>query len=130
MRDSKLEDYRAVKETVKLYIEGGKLGDSELMAKAFHEEATIYGWMFMNAEDPTEKSEIAGSIQLLYDFVDDTGPADKLEGEFVRIDIAGTSANVKLELYDWLEIQFTDTLNLIKKANKWLIVNKIFNQAV
>ena len=130
MKNLRLEDLEAIKEIVNLYIAGGKSGNSALMAKAFHEEATIYGWMFMNAEDPTEKSEVAGPIQLLYDFVDDTGPANKLEGEFVRIDIVGTSANVKLELYDWLGIRFTDTLNLIKKANKWLIVNKIFNQAV
>lgn len=130
MKDVKLEDYKAIRNTVELYIAGGRSGESKLMKKAFHEDATIFGWMYPNAEDPTEKTEVAGSIHLLFDFVNDLGPAENLEGEFVRIDIVGTSANVRLELYDWQGIRFTDTLNLIKKGTKWLIVGKIFNQLV
>ncbi len=130
MKDLKLEDYKAIRETVQLYIAGGRSGESELMKKAFHEDATIFGWMYPNADDLTEKAEVAGPIQLLFDFVHDIGPAKNLEGEFVRIDVVGTSANVRLELYDWQGTRYTDTLNLIKKGTQWLIVGKIFNQLV
>ena len=130
MKNLNLEDYRAIRETVQLYIDGGKSGKADLMDKAFHKDATIYGWMYANPDNPTEKMELAGSIRLLYDFVNSTDPATNLEGEFIRIDIVGTSANVKLELSDWLGMRFTDTLNLMKKEEGWLIVSKVFNQVI
>jgi putative lumazine-binding protein len=128
MKNLNLEDYRAIKETVQLYIEGGISGKSEVMENAFHKEATIYGWIFTNPEDPSEKTQLAGPISLLYDFVNNAGPAVDLDSEFVRIDIVGTSANVKLELSNWLGMRFTDTLNLLKIDEGWKIVSKVTNQ--
>jgi len=130
MQDSKSEDHAAIKEIVELYIAGGKSGNPEVMSDAFHKDATIYGWIYSKTEESIENIEVAGPIQLLYDFVNEIGPADQLKADFVRIDIVGTSANVKLELYNWKGIRFTDTLNLIKKDNRWRIVNKIFDQIV
>lgn len=123
-----IEDYRALKETVQLYIDGAKSGKVDIMDKAFHKEATIYGWMYANLDNPSEKTELAGSISILYDFVNSVGPAVNLDSEFVRIDIVGTSANVRLELSNWLGMRFTDTLNLLKKDEGWKIVSKVFNQ--
>ena len=130
MKDLNLEDYRAIKETVQLYIDGGKSGKAEVMDKAFHKDATIYGWIYANPDNPSEKTELAGSISLLYDFVNSAGPAANLDSEFVRIDIVGTSANVKLELSNWLGMRFTDTLNLMKTDEGWRIVSKVFNQEI
>jgi len=130
MKDLNLEDYRAIKETVQLYIDGGKSGKTDVMDKAFHKDATIYGWIYANPDNPSEKTELAGSISLLYDFVNSAGPAANLDSEFVRIDIVGTSANVKLELSNWLGMRFTDTLNLMKTDEGWRIVSKVFNQEI
>ena len=130
MKDLELEDYFTIKETVNLYIAGGILGKSEIMEKAFHEDATIYGWMYPNADDHAEKIKVAGPIQHLYDYVQDIGPAENLKAEFVRVDIHDKVANVKLELFDWQGIQFTDTLNLIKGEGSWRIINKVFSQSM
>lgn len=130
MKNLNLEDYRAIKQTVQLYIDGGISGKSEVMEKAFHKEATIYGWIYANPDNPSERTELAGSISLLYDFVNNAGPAVDLDSEFVRIDIVGSTANVKLELSNWLGMRFTDSLNLMKKDEGWIIVSKVFNHAV
>ena len=130
MKNLNLEDYRDIKDTVQLYIDGGISGKSEVMEKAFHKEATIYGWIYANPDNPSERTELAGPISLLYDWVNSAGPAVDLDSEFVRIDIVGTSANVKLELFNWLGMRFTDSLNLLKKDEGWIIVSKVFNHTI
>ena len=130
MKDLRLQEYEAIRETVEMYIKGGKNGDPLLMEDVFHKGATIYGWTYPNIYDPRTRKEVAGPISLLYDFVNEVGPADELEGELVRIDVIGTTANVKLELYNWGGYHYTDTLNLLKTNDKWLIVSKVFSEVV
>jgi hypothetical protein len=53
-----------------------------------------------------------------------TGP--KTEGKFLSVDITGTAAVVKLELYREGKRTFTDYLALYKFTEGWRIVSKTF----
>ena len=55
-----------------------------------------------------------------------TTPAVKTEGKFITVTVAGTSANVVLELYRDGKKIFTDNLLLYKFAEGWRIVSKTF----
>ncbi|MBE9044764.1 nuclear transport factor 2 family protein [Pleurocapsales cyanobacterium LEGE 10410] len=123
-----LNEYQAIKETVQFYIDGAIVGKSEIMSCAFSEDATIYGFVYPDLTKPKEGTLLSGSIQALFDFVDSTEPVQNLKVEFVRIDLVGTSANVKLELYDWLGMRFIDSLNLLKTDVGWRVVSKVFHQ--
>src|SRR5690349_484443 len=53
-------------------------------------------------------------------------PAVKTEGKFISVTVAGTSANVVLELYRDGKKIFTDHLLLYKFTEGWRIVSKTF----
>ncbi len=127
-RSNNLSEYQAIKQTVQFYIEGAMAGKSEILSRAFSKDATIYGFVYPDLSKPEESTVLVGSIQALFDFVDSSEPVQNLKAELVRIDIVGTSANVKLELYDWLGMRFTDSLNLLKTVEGWKIVSKVFHQ--
>jgi hypothetical protein len=57
---------------------------------------------------------------------DPAAPAVKTEGKFISVTVAGTSANVVLELYRDGKKIFTDNLLLYKFAEGWRIVSKTF----
>ncbi len=124
-----LSEHQAIKQTAQFYIDGAIAGKSEIMSRAFSKDATIYGFVYPDLTKPEKSTLLSGSIQALFDFVDSTEPVQNLKVEFVRIDIVGTSANVKLELYDWLGMRFTDSLNLLKTVEGWKIVSKVFHQS-
>lgn len=50
----------------------------------------------------------------------------KVEGKFISVSVAGTSASVVLELYREGKMIFTDHLLLYKFNEGWRIVSKIF----
>ena len=124
-----LSEHQAIKQTAQFYIDGAIAGKSEIMSRAFSKDATIYGFVYPDSTKPEKNTLLSGSIQALFDFVDSTEPVQNLKVEFVRIDIVGTSANIKLELYDWLGMRFTDSLNLLKTVEGWKIVSKVFHQS-
>ncbi|MDJ0596776.1 MAG: nuclear transport factor 2 family protein [Pleurocapsa sp. MO_226.B13] len=124
-----LSEHQAIKQTAQFYIDGAIAGKSEIMSRAFSKDATIYGFVYPDSTKPEKNTLLSGSIQALFDFVDSTEPVQNLKVEFVRIDIVGTSANIKLELYDWLGMKFTDSLNLLKTVEGWKIVSKVFHQS-
>lgn len=55
-----------------------------------------------------------------------TAPAVRTEGKFINVTIAGTAANVVLELYRGDKKIFTDNLLLYKFNEGWRIVSKTF----
>jgi hypothetical protein len=115
---TKLSEYDAITRTVQNYINGGKTGRTADMKLAFHQDATIFGYV--------GEELFAGPIQGLYDWNDQNGAATELDGRIVNIDIIGTVATVRLELDNWTGHRFTDLFTLLKVDGEWKIMNKVF----
>ncbi len=112
-------DNELIKKTLQSYINGAKSGKGEDMKPAFHEDATIFGYI---GDDL-----FAGPIQGLFDWNDENGPATELEARIAKIDIVGTIATVSLDLDNWTGHRFTDLFTLLKVDGNWKIMNKVFH---
>ncbi len=112
-------DSEMIERAVQSYINGAKSGKGEDMKPAFHEDATIFGYI---GDDL-----FAGPIQGLFDWNDENGPATELEARIAKMDIVGTIATVSLELDNWTGHRFTDLFTLLKVDGNWKIMNKVFH---
>ncbi|CAG0952194.1 hypothetical protein MTYP_00254 [Methylophilaceae bacterium] len=112
-------DYDAIAAVVQHYIDGARSGRGVDMKPAFHEDATIYGYVGPDL--------FAGPIQGLFDWNDQNGPASGIVSRIVSIDVAGTVASVRLESDNWTGHRFTDFFNLLKVDDQWKIMNKVFH---
>jgi hypothetical protein len=120
-----LGEHDAITRTIDLYIAGGRTGRGDLMRSAFHPEATIAGYCF--------GVENTGSIEHLFRWVDENGPAPNIEPRFARIEIFETIAIVHLEVQGWsgklagLNAQISEVFTLLKRDGEWVITQKIFH---
>ncbi len=112
-------EYDAITKTVQHYIDGGKTGRSDEMKLAFHADATIFGYVGPEL--------FGGPIQMLFDWVDQNGPATELQGRITSIDLAESVATVRLELENWSGHRFTDLFTLLKIDGEWKILSKVFH---
>lgn len=119
MQAAEINDYRAIEKLIQHYIDGARAGKGELMRPAFHDDATIFGYV---GEDL-----FAGPIQGLYDWNDENGPAPDIKSTIASIDIYGTVATVRLESDNWTGLRFTDLFNLLKVDGQWRVMNKVFH---
>jgi len=113
-----VSDREAIAATIQQYIDGGISGRSDEMKPAFHEGATIYGYIGPDL--------FGGPIQGLFDWNDGNGPAAELTSNIAAIDIEGTIATVRLELDNWTGHKFTDMFTLLKTDGEWKIISKVF----
>ncbi|MCH8840124.1 MAG: nuclear transport factor 2 family protein [Planctomycetes bacterium] len=116
---TKSTEHDAIIEDVKHYIDGAKSGSGEQMKHAFHEDATIFGYIGPDL--------FAGPIQKLFAWNDDNGPATELQAQIGSIDLIETVATVRLELDNWTGHRFTDLFTLLKVDGQWKIMNKVFH---
>ena len=114
-----VREYGVIADVVQHYVDGARSGRGEEMKPAFHDDATVYGYV---GDDL-----FAGPIQNLYDWNDENGPATELEARIASIDLVGTSATVRLELENWTGHRFTDLFTLLKVDGEWKIMNKVFH---
>lgn len=112
-------DYDAIKATIQHYIDGAIAGKGALMKPAFHDDATIYGYVGADL--------FAGPIQNLYDWNDSNGPATGLVSRIVSIDLVGSVGSARVESDNWTGHRFTDFFNLLKVDGQWKIMNKVFH---
>jgi hypothetical protein len=112
-------EHDAIAKTVQHYIDGGRSGRGADMKPAFHQDATIFGYIGTDL--------FAGPIQLLFDWNDQNGPATGLQARIASIDVIDTIATVRLELDDWTGHRFTDLFNMLKVDGEWKIMNKVFH---
>lgn len=110
----------AILETLQLYLDGGRVGSSDVMKPAFHQNAT----MFSSLDGVLD----GGDIQTLFERVDARGPSPDLISEIGPIDVSHTTATVRVELHNWGGIRFSDQFTLIKTAEGWRIMNKVFHR--
>lgn len=116
---SSVQEYDAIVAVVQHYIDGAKSGKGSDMKPAFHDEATIFGYVGPDL--------FAGPIQKLFDWNDNNGPASDIQSRITSVDIAGTIATVRLETDNWTGYRFTDMFTLLKTGGKWKIMNKVFH---
>ncbi len=112
-------EYDVIADVVQHYIDGAKSGKGDEMKPAFHEDATIFGYAGADL--------FAGPIQRLFDWVDENGPATKLQARIASIDLIDTVATVRLELDNWNGSRYTDLFTLLKVDGEWKIMNKVFH---
>lgn len=108
----------AIARTIQTYIDGGRSGKGHDMKPAFHEGATIYGYIGPDL--------FGGPIQSLFDWNDGNGPATELKSNIANIDIQGTIATARVELDNWTGHKFTDMFTLLKTDGEWKIISKVF----
>ncbi len=111
--------YDEITRVINHYIDGARAGKGSLMKPAFHDDATIFGYV---GDDL-----FAGPIQGLYDWNDANGPAPNIVTRIVSIDVVETIASARVESDNWTGIRFTDFFNLLKVDGQWKIMNKIFH---
>ena len=112
-------EYDIIAKVVQHYIDGARSGRGDDMKPAFHEDATVFGYVGPDL--------FAGPIQNLFAWNDDNGPATELEDRIASIDVTGTVAMVRLELENWTGFRFTDLFTLLKVDGDWKIMNKVFH---
>ena len=114
-----VNEYDAIARAIQHYINGAKSGKGADMKPAFHEDATIFGYVGADL--------FAGPIQQLYAWNDQNGPATGLQARIASIDLIDTVATVRLELENWTGHRFTDLFTLLKVDGEWKIMNKVFH---
>lgn len=112
-------DEEAIRRTIQQYVDGGISGRGADMKPAFHDQATIFGYIGPDL--------FAGPIQGLFDWNDENGPAAGLQARIANIDLEGTVATARIELDNWTGHRFTDFFTLLKVDGEWKIMNKVFH---
>jgi len=112
-----VSEYDVIADVVQHYIDGAKSGKGDDMKPAFHEDATVFGYVGADL--------FAGPIQKLFAWNDDNGAATELQVRIASIDVVGTVATVRLELDNWTGYRFTDMFTLLKVDGAWQIMNKV-----
>ncbi len=88
---SNVTESDAIAEVLQHYIDGAKSGRGDDMKPAFHRDATVFGYIGADL--------FAGPIQGLFAWNDENGPAAELKARIASIDIIGTVATARLELF-------------------------------
>jgi len=114
-----VNEYDVIANVVQHYIDGAISGKGDDMNPAFHEDATIFGYV---GDDL-----FAGPIQQMFAWNDENGPATGLQARIASIDLIDTIATVRLELDNWTGHRFTDLFTLLKLDGEWKIMNKVFH---
>ncbi len=112
-------EYKAVAEALRPYIESAKTGDGKLTRTAFYDHAHIVGSIdgtFYNMDADTFK-----------DAVNEGGESPKVEHYIAWIDISGPAAAAKVEFINWSGFRFTDFFVLYKQDGQWKISGKVYD---
>jgi len=115
-----VSEYGVITKVMQQYVDGARSGRGDHMEPAFHEDATVFGYVGPDL--------FAGPIQQLFAWNDENGPATGLQARIASIDLVDSVATVRLELDDWTGYRFTDLFTLLKVDGEWKIMNKVFHQ--
>ena len=121
MNRTSIKDYSEIIATVQKYIDGCNEGKSEVMKPAFDAGAVMYS---VNA-DGTVAAQ--GSINNLYAIVDQVGPDHGGSARMDVIESTPTTAVVCVVIENWHGLSFIDHHSLVKFADGWRIVAKVYH---
>lgn len=120
-----LVEHDAITRTMHSYIAGARAGDGELMRPAFHPSATISGYC--------QGVEYSGSVEHVFRWITENGPAPNINPRFARIEIIESIAVVHLEVEHWsgklagANARASDVFTLLKCNGEWKITHKLFH---
>jgi hypothetical protein len=120
-----LVEHDNITRTMHCYIAGARAGDADLMRPAFHPSATISGYC--------QGVEYTGSVDHVFAWIDENGPAPHITPRFARIEIIETIAVVHLEVEHWsgklagANARASDVFTLLKCNGEWRITHKLFH---
>lgn len=121
---SQTDEERIHQVITQAYIQGiHNSGNADEIRKGFHPSFTMLRLVDDNVK-PYPIAEWIDAIALKKKENPQTPP--KTDGKFISIDITGTAAIVKLELFREEKKIFTDYLVLYKFTEGWKIVSKTF----
>lgn len=113
-----VDEVDAINQVIELYVDGARSGKGAVMKPAFHDDATIFGYVGNDL--------FGGPIKGLFDWNDTNGPAKDIKTKISSVDVVGTCANVRVDSDNWTGHRFTDFFNLVKFDGKWKVVSKVF----
>ena len=120
-----LLEHDAITRTMHCYIAGARAGDGDLMRPAFHPAATMSGYC--------QGVEYSGSIEHVFKWVTENGPAPNINPRFARIEIIESIAVVHLEVQRWsgklagTNARASDVFTLLNCNGDWKITHKLFH---
>ena len=114
-----ISELEAINKAASLYFEGLQNGDIEILKKAFHNQAMMYG------------PGMIVPIQGLFDYVK-ASPAPHNSGEphkcfITKIDCLGNAASVEMIQQSYQGINYINYFQLLKLEGNWMIVSKSFD---
>jgi hypothetical protein len=119
-------EMQAIKDVVSLYTEGVHTGNIDMLKKAFHPRAMMYG--------ASAKQVTMTEIEGLYQYVAGNEPPVKTDEShecFISaIRYAGNAAIVEVIEESLYGNDYTNFLQLLKIEGKWVIVCKSYNATV
>ena len=113
-----VDEVNAITQVIELYVDGARSGKGAAMKPAFHDDATIFGYVGNDL--------FGGPIKGLFDWNDSNGPAKDIKTKISSVDVVGTCANARVDSDNWTGHRFTDFFNLVKFEGKWKVVSKVF----
>lgn len=103
------------------YVDGLRVGSTEIVAKSFYKDAIMYGLTL-------DGTLLAGPVSNLYTYMDEHGAATEIKTRLDVIGITPTTAVVKVDMeQDAAGLDYTDFHTLIKLDGKWTIIAKVFH---
>ena len=120
-----LVEHDAIARTMLCYIAAARAGDGDLMRPAFHPCATISGYC--------QGVEYTGSVEHVFKWITENGPAPNISPRFARIEIIESIAIVHLEVERWsgrlagANARASDVFTLLKWNGEWKITHKLFH---
>ena len=115
---TEVSDYKAICETIGLYLKGCSTGRSEDMKPAFLPQATMY-WV----EDGELKG---GPIQILFDGIDAMPGAGDQATVISSVAIEKNIAQARVETDKEGGPRYSDMFQLLKTKEGWKIMSKIY----
>jgi hypothetical protein len=112
------EELAAIERVVKLYFEGSRTGNQELLKRAFHPAAELKFCKDGAYEEWSATQYISWQRPR---------EAPIFEAKILSLDFTGSCASAKVEI-DRGRVRFVDFLSLLKIEGEWRIVNKVFHQ--
>ncbi|KAH7260746.1 uncharacterized protein BKA55DRAFT_661111 [Fusarium redolens] len=117
-------DYDAVIAAANKYVEGLRVGSSDIAAEAFHKDAIMYGFI-----SPPKPDMLAGPIGNLWTFMKKEGSAPNIKTRNDVLAITQTTAVVRIDMEgDASGADYTDFLTMIKIEGKWQVIAKVFHK--
>ncbi len=115
-------DLESISQTIHLYFEGMYHSDTEKLKRAFHPQASLYGYL----EGELVIIPLDNWLAHVRGVPAPVENGEEYDMKIVSTDVTGAVAVVKVaDLY--LGKRFTDYLSLVKAEDHWLIVNKVFH---